>query len=180
MKGVRRQRHRGHDHYQHHHLGHMQRAYHERCPTAEAYSHGPCQVSTSAKPWLLNKVLPLRSGISQRRQRMTSIKAAWLPPRSIKLHGLEAKLAFAHALALDNDDNIDNDNVDNAVVLPHANKDSRDLQSSYLIHAGGSLSSCEVSSICCCVIIINAVWGGPLVPSMGRLSKMATDWLVAS
>ena len=102
------------------------------------------------------------------------------PPRSIKLHGLEAQLAFAHALALDNDDNIDNDNVDNAVVLPHANKDSRDLQSSYLIHAGGSLSSCEVSSICCCVIISNAVWGGPLVPSMGRLSKMATDWLVAS
>ena len=47
-------------------------------PTAEAYSHGPCQVSTSAKPWLLNKVLPLRSGISQRRQRMTSIKAALL------------------------------------------------------------------------------------------------------
>ena len=28
------------------------------------------------------------------------------PPRSIKLHGLEAKLAFAHALALDNDDNM--------------------------------------------------------------------------
>ena len=28
---------RGHDHYQHDHLGHMQRAYHERCPTAEAY-----------------------------------------------------------------------------------------------------------------------------------------------
>ena len=28
---------RGHDHIQHHHLGHMQRAYHEMCPTAEAY-----------------------------------------------------------------------------------------------------------------------------------------------
>ena len=67
------------------------------------------------------------------------------PPRSIKLHGLEAKLAFAHALALDNDDNIENDNVDNAVVLPHANKDSGDLQSSYSIHAGGSLSSCSPS-----------------------------------
>ena len=49
------------------------------------------------------------------------------------------------ARALDNDDNIDNDNVDNAVVLPHANKDSRDLQSSYSIHAGGSLSSCSPS-----------------------------------
>ena len=92
------------------------------------------------------------------------------PPRSIKLHGLEAKLAFAHALALDNDDNIDNDNVDNAVILPHANKDSRDLQSSYSIHAGGSLSSCEIFSICCCVIIRIAVWAGPVVPSMGRLS----------
>ena len=56
---------------------------------------------------------------------------------------LEAELAFAHALALDNDDNIDNDNVDNAVVLPHANKDSTVLQSSHSIHAGGSLSSCE-------------------------------------
>ena len=58
---------------------------------------------------------------------------------------LEAELAFAHALALDNDDNIENDNVDNAVVLPHANKDSGYLQSSYSIHAGGSLSSCSPS-----------------------------------
>ena len=57
-----------------------------------------------------------------------------------------------------------------AVVLPHANKDSTVLQSSHSIHAGGSLSSCEISSICCCVIISNAVWAGPLVPSMGRLS----------
>ena len=92
------------------------------------------------------------------------------PPRAIKLHGLEAKLAFAHALALDNDDNIENDNVDNAVVLPHANKDSTVLQSSHSIHAGGSLSSCEIFSICCCVNISIAVWAGPVVPSMGRLS----------
>ena len=37
----------------------------------------------------------------------------------------------------------------NAVVLPHTNKDHTDLQSRHWIHSGGSLSSCEVSSICC-------------------------------
>ena len=58
-----------------------------------------------------------------------------------------------------------------AVVLPHANKDRTVLHSKCpSIHAGGSLSSCEISSICCCVIISNAVWAGPLVPSIGRLS----------
>ena len=75
------------------------------------------------------------------------------------------------ARALDNDDNIDNDNVDNAVVLPHANKGRTVLHSKCpSIHAGGSLSSCEISFICCCVIISNAVWAEPLVPSIGRLS----------
>ena len=83
---------------------------------------------------------------------------------------LEAELAFAHALALDNDDNIENDNVDNAVVLPHANKDNTVLQSNHSIHAGGSLPSCEIFAICCCVNISIAVWAGPVVPSMGRLS----------
>ena len=57
-----------------------------------------------------------------------------------------------------------------AVVLPHANKDSTVLQSSHSIHAGGTLSSCEIFSICCCVNISIAVWAGPVVPSMGRLS----------
>ena len=57
-----------------------------------------------------------------------------------------------------------------AVVLPHANKGRTVLHSRHAIHAGGSLSNCEISSICCCVIISNAVWAGPLVPSMGRLS----------
>ena len=37
----------------------------------------------------------------------------------------------------------------NAVVFPHTNKDHTDLQSRHWIHSGGSLSSCEVSSICC-------------------------------
>ena len=59
-----------------------------------------------------------------------------------------------------------------AVVLPHANNKDRKLLNSKCpsIHAGGSMSSCDISYICCCVIISNAVWAGPLVPCMGRLS----------
>ena len=38
-----------------------------------------------------------------------------------------------------------------AVVLSHANKNRTFLNSKYpSIHAGGSMSSCEISSICCC------------------------------
>ena len=88
------------------------------------------------------------------------------PPRSIKLHGLEAKLAFAHALALpapgaavawvkavriddadDDDDNDDNDDDDDDDDDDNEDDDddSGDLQSSYSIHAGGSVSSCSPS-----------------------------------
>ena len=54
-----------------------------------------------------------------------------------------------------------------AVVLPHANKDRTVLQSRHAIHAGGSLSNCEISSICCCVIISNAVMTNPYFCSIG-------------
>ena len=54
-----------------------------------------------------------------------------------------------------------------AVVLPHANKGRSVLHSSHSRHAGGSLSNCEISSICCCVIISNAVMTNPYFCSIG-------------